>query len=208
MRYSRPMSCAPLAFWPLGGPAQDQVVRAVAQRVGEVGGTAAELLHLDVPGQLGALARPATRGTASTSNAVLLADRRRRRRARSRRHCPAHRVESRGLLAHHLVVRRPVGQLELRTPPAPPRRAGSAPRRGPCPRAPRPRCPRARAERRRPGRRSPRRRRCRPRVAGRMFSISLVRKYEGHTTEQRTSYSASSWEVVSLNATTPALTAL
>ena len=41
-----------------------------------------------------------------------------------------------------------------------------------------------------------------------MFSISLVRKYDGHTTEQRMSYSASSWAQVSLNATTPAFTAL
>ena len=41
-----------------------------------------------------------------------------------------------------------------------------------------------------------------------MFSIRFVRKYDGQTTEQRTSYSASSWAQVSLNATTPAFTAL
>ena len=44
--------------------------------------------------------------------------------------------------------------------------------------------------------------------APRMFSIRLVRKYDGQTTEQRTPYSASSWPAVSLNATTAAFTAL
>ena len=39
-------------------------------------------------------------------------------------------------------------------------------------------------------------------------STRPVRKYDGHTHEQRTPYSASSWPVVSLSATTPALTAL
>ena len=38
-----------------GRTAQDQVVRTVAQRVGEVGRATTELLHLDVCGQLGAL---------------------------------------------------------------------------------------------------------------------------------------------------------
>ena len=148
MRYSRPMSCALLAFAPGGGRRRIRSRAGVAEQVGQVGGAAGELAHLGRAVQVvdGSAARraPAARRPPP------------RRRRRPRRG-PAGRVPSSSRPAGHSVVepvesrawpparasprRTPPGRAaSASTPRAPAGRAGSPRRRGRARRAPRRRC--------------------------------------------------------------------